>query len=149
MSDASTAVIGAYATIQDAESDYASVTALHGSGVKHLEAAVLVRDPRGVVTVHSHEKLGGFRSHFSQGVSEDVSRIGDELPDAGISLVVITADHDGPTVAAAVTKARSTSTRAVEHLGMEEGFFAGPAAATPPPDVDTGFEDGSVGHLGV
>ena len=143
-----TAFVGTYDTVDAASADFDAVSALHhGGGVGHLEAAVLSRDHVGKLSWDRHEKLGGI--HLSHAPSDELVRLSDRLAADAVALVVIGSADDSAAVARAAAGARDPRTEAVEHPGMAEGYFAGGGGAAPGTGEETGFEDGSVGHLGV
>ena len=143
----STALIGTYASVAEADADLASVVKAHGdSRLGHLEVAVLVDNGSGP-KVHRHEKVGGH--HVFHGMSDDMTRLGWSLPGDAVTLAVLCEDSDLAALKPALGNARETRAEAVVRPSMEDGFFEGSSSLDPLPGVGTGFEDGSVGHLGV
>jgi hypothetical protein len=142
----STAFLGSYDTVDAATTDLDAVNELHHSGgVGHVEVAIVSRDDIGKLTWNRHERLGGI--HLSHAPSEELTRLSDQLEAASVTLVVIGSVDDAAAAEHAATHAGERTTKAVEHPSLAEGYFSGGGGADP--GGQTGFEDGSVGHLGV
>jgi hypothetical protein len=143
-----TALIGTYVSVLEADADLDRVVAAHGDAhLGHVEAAVFTDDGRGP-QVQRHERVGGLRSHFGNHASDDLTRVGWTLPGDPVSLVVLCDDADIGSLEAALGGATATRTQAVDHPSAADEYFEGSTPLDRPAD-DTGFEDGSVGHLGV
>jgi len=142
----STALVGSYDSVDEASADAEAVADAHRRGnVGHVEIAVVSRDEIGKLTWNQHERLGGI--HLSHAPSQELLRLSDQLGASSVTLVVIGSSDDSAVVEQAATRARERNTMVIEHLSMAEGFFSGGGGDAP--GGDTGFEDGSVGHLGV
>jgi hypothetical protein len=143
-----TALIGTYALVAQADADLDRVVAVHSDEhLGHLEAAVFTDDGRGA-QVQRHERLGGLRSHLGNHASDDLTRVGWTLTGDPVSLVVLCHDDDAASLKTALTGATATRTQVVDHPSAADEFFEGSSAMDTPPD-STRFEDGEVGHLGV
>jgi len=142
----SSALVGSYDTVDEASADAEAVADAHRRGnVGHVEIAVVSRDEIGKLTWNQHERLGGI--HLSHTPSEELVRLSDQLGANSVTLLVIGSCDDSAVIEETATRARNRTTEVIEHLSMAEGFFAGGGGFAP--GTDTGFEDGSVGHLGV
>jgi hypothetical protein len=82
-------------------------------------------------------------------VSDDMTRLGWSLPGDPVTLAVICEPDDVDAVRSATSHATATRTQAVERPSLADGYFEGSSAKDPLPQVNTNFEDGSIGHLGV
>jgi len=142
----SSALVGSYDTVDQASADAEAVVDAHRRGnVGHVEIAVVSRDEIGKLTWNQHERLGGI--HLSHAPTEELVRLSDHLGANSVTLLVIGSSDDSAVIEQTATRARERTTQVIEHLSMAEGFFSDSYGA--PPEEDTGFEDGSVGHLGV
>jgi hypothetical protein len=141
------AFVGSYDSVGAASNDFDSVGVAHHDGhVGHVEAAVLSRDSVGKLSWDRHERFGGF--HLSHSPSDELVRISDQLVENQVALVVIGSSDDSAAIEHAAAGARDPQTQTIEHQSLSEGYFSGGGGA--PPEIgESGFEDGSVGHLGV
>jgi hypothetical protein len=143
----STAFVGTYDSVEAASADFDAVARLREGGqVGHVEAAVVSRDDAGRLTWDRHERLGGI--HLSHAPTDDLVRLSDQIEAKAVALVVLGSAEDCAAVTRAATGAGASVTQAVQHPGLAEGYFAG-GGGTMPEDSGGGYEDGSVGHLGV
>jgi len=140
--------VGRYESPGAADGALDAVVAAHRAGsLGHVEVGILERGADRTLTRPRHEWLGGL--HVRHGPSDEFTAIGDELEPGEVVLVAVGSDEDAAHVAALPTGAIDGATRKIEHLGLAEGYFASGTSGGSVPDDDTGFEDGSVGHLGV
>jgi len=142
------AYVGTYGSVEDASADYDAVAELRKEGATgHLEAAVMRRDQVGKLTMERHDRLGGL--HLSHAPSQELNRISDQIEANVVALVVLGSAEDAAQVGKAATRASSGRTTEIEHLGLADGYFADGGGSPSSLGDDPGFEDGSVGHLGV
>jgi hypothetical protein len=138
---------GSYASTDVAGDDFDAVLAAHNAGsLGHVEIGILARAADRTLTRPRHEWLG---FHLGHAPSDEFTEIGDELGPGAVALVAVGSEADAATVATLAAHASGSVTRRIEHLGLADGYFASGTTGGGVPDDDTGFEDGSVGHLGV
>lgn len=144
--DDTTAFVGTYDSVDAASADFDAVGALHhGGGLGHVEAAIISRDSIGKLSWDRHERIGGM--HMSHSPSDTLVRLSDQLDSDTVELVVLGDASDTAKAATAAAGAKDPRTVTIEHQSMADGFFSGGGGQMP--SGHTGYEDGSVGHLGV
>lgn len=144
-------LISSYESVDRADDDFKTLKSLHQEGIiGHLDGSIVTWQPDGDLKVH-HESH--FLSDFSKGELHDLTAVLE--PTAGtVALVVGLEAKDGDTA----RESASGATRSLlQHLDTQSGDDA---MGEPEAELThaewmqaagpgTGFEDGSVGHLGV